>query len=474
MHEQLQAQSEELSSQATSTTDLSDSQLQQAADPDTINSFKPIAKWINSYTWDPKRMHHFCACHKLGLVVKHGLAALRINARAGPANKEAVLGRFPIVDIMPVIQEEEDENDGCVDDKNLDEDDDPDHQPDELPEEDHHSDSEEVTDYDDEDQDEATRRLCKALNDPPESRSATNNTMATLYKNCLTVCRRMTRSASWRRIFERRMKAKGLSVRPLVAGYGIRWNADHDRQSRAYEAREVIDQILNEDLAKFHSTNRRRGTDVKKAAYFHGITFDGRDWEDLNALNEELLPFLLLTKRFEENSPNGSIVLPEYSIMLDSLKKRQASLEKDDPLYPMIAEMVIWMEKYWNEALKCESLVFATILNPLFRHRFFEATFGPQDPKAVENLAAFTSAFNNRKTEHLDLDSQRSSQNKQPTSSSLTSAVSSVYQLFTHNPQAEREGELKRYLKGDHPLLPVLKDGAIDPDCILKWWKVSI
>jgi hypothetical protein len=49
----------------------------------------------------------------------------------------------------------------------------------------------------------------------------------------------MTRSASWRRVFERRMKAKGLSVRPLVAGYGIRWNADYDRQSRAYEAREV-------------------------------------------------------------------------------------------------------------------------------------------------------------------------------------------------------------------------------------------
>lgn len=50
---------------------------------------------------------------------------------------------------------------------------------------------------------------------------------------------KITRSASWRRVYERRMKAQGLSVRPLVAGYGIRWNADHDRQSRAYEAREV-------------------------------------------------------------------------------------------------------------------------------------------------------------------------------------------------------------------------------------------
>jgi hypothetical protein len=52
---------------------------------------------------------------------------------------------------------------------------------------------------------------------------------------------------------------------------------------------QVINQILSEDLAKYHSTNRRRGTDVKKVAYFHGITFDGGDWEDLNALNQELL-----------------------------------------------------------------------------------------------------------------------------------------------------------------------------------------
>lgn len=106
------------------------------------------------------------------------------------------------------------------------------------------------------------RRLREAIHDPPGRRSSSINTMATLHKNvsclfssmdmsfhfnilflqlsqCLTVCRRITRSASWRRVFERRMKAKGLLVRPLSAGYGIRWNADHDRQSRAYEAREV-------------------------------------------------------------------------------------------------------------------------------------------------------------------------------------------------------------------------------------------
>lgn len=264
MHKQLQAHSEKLSAEVTSTTDLNLSQSQLASDTDTIKSMKtkPVAKWITSYTWDPKTMHHFCACHKLGLVVKHGLAALGINARPGPANKEVVLGRFPVVDIMPVIEEEVEDNDGGVADEILEEDEQPEHQPDELPEEDHHSDSEEASDYNDEYQDEVTRRLREAIHDPPGRRSSSINTMATLHKNvsclfssmdmsfhfnilflqlsqCLTVCRRITRSASWRRVFERRMKAKGLLVRPLSAGYGIRWNADHDRQSRAYEAREV-------------------------------------------------------------------------------------------------------------------------------------------------------------------------------------------------------------------------------------------
>ncbi|KAH9818452.1 hypothetical protein DFH28DRAFT_1106029 [Melampsora americana] len=253
---------------------------------------RPISKWTSNYTWDPNTMHHFCACHKLGLVVKHGLAALGIKAPANSANKEKALGRFPVVDIMPVIEEETNDDEGLID--KLDEnDEDPEHYLDELPEETPHSDSEEEDTSDHEDEEEDTRRLRKALETNVDH---TRNSMALLYKNCLTVCRRMTRSATWRRIFERRMKAKGLSVRPLVAGYGIRWNADYDRQTRAYEAREVIDQILSEDLAKYHTSNRRRATDVKKVAYFHGITFDGGDWEDIKALNEELRPLVASSK----------------------------------------------------------------------------------------------------------------------------------------------------------------------------------
>ena len=93
-------------------------------------------------------MHHCCACHKLGLVVKHGLAELGINSRASPSNKETVLGQLLVVDIMPVIEEEDDEVEDSPN-KALDDEDKPDHHPDALPNEAHHSESEEVSDHGD-------------------------------------------------------------------------------------------------------------------------------------------------------------------------------------------------------------------------------------------------------------------------------------------------------------------------------------
>ena len=112
IHKQLQELSDTTILEVTPMTESqnSPSQLEALSGTETTrtaSSVKPIAKWINSSTWDPKHMHHFCACHKLGLVVKHGLAALGINSRASTANKQFILGQFPVVDIMPVIEEED-------------------------------------------------------------------------------------------------------------------------------------------------------------------------------------------------------------------------------------------------------------------------------------------------------------------------------------------------------------------------------
>lgn len=50
--------------------------------------------------------------------------------------------------------------------------------------------------------------------------------------------RRITRSAAWRKEFERVSKAKGLTG-SLIAGYGIRWNIKYESRHKVWLSREV-------------------------------------------------------------------------------------------------------------------------------------------------------------------------------------------------------------------------------------------
>lgn len=59
------------------------------------------------YTWDPDRMHIFCFCHKMALIVGAGLAALGLKTSPPMKVKNVMRGAFP--DINPTIIEEEEE-----------------------------------------------------------------------------------------------------------------------------------------------------------------------------------------------------------------------------------------------------------------------------------------------------------------------------------------------------------------------------
>lgn len=186
MHKQLQLHSE-VSTPSEANLINCDSQDLDSWSPSqskTIKSTKPVTKWITNFNWDPKTVHNFCACHNLGLVVKHGLAALGINSRASQGNKKTVLGRFLVVDMMPVIGEKDNEVEGS-EDKALDnkDEDKPDNHPDEILEEAHHSDAEVVSNHGDELEDEETRRLCKSLDPTSERPASTKDSMANLYQN---------------------------------------------------------------------------------------------------------------------------------------------------------------------------------------------------------------------------------------------------------------------------------------------------
>lgn len=61
------------------------------------------------YTWDPEKIHVFCFCHKLALIVGAGLAARNLKTPPPRKIKTAVQGHFP--DVSTILEEEEEPQD---------------------------------------------------------------------------------------------------------------------------------------------------------------------------------------------------------------------------------------------------------------------------------------------------------------------------------------------------------------------------
>lgn len=64
------------------------------------------------YTWNPNRMHIFCFCHKMALIVGSGLTALGLKTSPPMKIKNALRGNFP--DFNSTIIEEEEEPEETV------------------------------------------------------------------------------------------------------------------------------------------------------------------------------------------------------------------------------------------------------------------------------------------------------------------------------------------------------------------------
>lgn len=64
------------------------------------------------YTWDPDRMHIFCFCHKMALIVGAGLGALGLKTAPPMKIKNALRGTFP--DFNSTITEEGEEGEDPI------------------------------------------------------------------------------------------------------------------------------------------------------------------------------------------------------------------------------------------------------------------------------------------------------------------------------------------------------------------------
>ncbi|PLW36289.1 hypothetical protein PCASD_15927 [Puccinia coronata f. sp. avenae] len=221
-----------------------------------------VKNGTDAFDWQPQNMHIQCVCHKIALIVNAGLAELGIVAPPPPKVKESILGTFPYPNNMETILEEEDKEE--IEDTE---------QP--LP-------SVRDEDFGPEHNEEELAQLAQ------EEQDFIN--LDRLTKRLDFVVRKITSTSAWQQVFINKAKKKNSKLRSLIAGYGIRWNIKFESREHAYEAREVINEMLKEDLEKVHSQRaRQQGRHSKKEmGHFQEITILSHEWQLINDLNEEL------------------------------------------------------------------------------------------------------------------------------------------------------------------------------------------
>lgn len=436
---------------------------------------------VDSYTWNPTTDYARCFLHKVSSTVKGGLEELGRAAPSRTQEREDLLGLFPFSGTLPVIAEEDEDSE----DNNSST---PIHI--ELPEEDNKAPEEVETDHDSADEDptvaapeyDENTENQKDNEDPTveitpgTSKYHTSgsqkkaNQLNALISKANFISRWVARSAAWRRHYSRRAKSMNLKVLPLTPGYNAtRWNAEFDSLNQLVQARKVVNKLLADDLDLVKMKKHQKGN-MKPRGYFHEIFFTPADWSTLEELTTELAPFLDFTKRMEGDGPTGCLVIPEFYALKVHLASQVEELSLGDALLPMIRSMQARVDKYFDEALQCDTTVMATLLNPFFWLQFFEQAFGLEHKITRQARKLLQDKFNARKTKQALTAPPVQTQPKQVPNKSNKTGPGNLFQLFkAHDPKAE-SNKIAAYLKGTHPMAS--NDDARKTEAVLPWWRV--
>ncbi|KNF01109.1 hypothetical protein PSTG_05738 [Puccinia striiformis f. sp. tritici PST-78] len=413
--------------------------------------------------WDPTCMHIQCFCHKLALIVNAGLKALSLQTLPPGKVKRSVLGFFPVLGKVTKEEEERDTNT----------------QPSKVNEEPvpHLDDYEAGTESDygnadkersEEEEDDET------LSDSKEPNTGTNRStqnkhfkstkLLQLTQKLDEIIKQITRSAAQRSYFEKTADNLRLKVAPLIAGYGIRWNIRYQSYQKAINARVVIDHIIKGDQEN-HSSG-----------VFANVHFSPRDWEEVDNLNAELEVFVKLTSQMEGDSATCTHVIPKYLELKENLTGKIESSEESELLYPMYHAMLKRVNKYLDEAMRCDTLILATILHPCYRMHLFELGFGVDSTEVKDSLKLLRRVYR-----YTEMQEKKKASLKTPIDPDVgviekpvkpptagNSLMSRLASRMKVQPTAEAN-EIEAYLKADL----LFKDDAIDHKTTpLLWWKV--
>ncbi|KAI7957983.1 hypothetical protein MJO29_006200, partial [Puccinia striiformis f. sp. tritici] len=93
------------------------------------------------------------------------------------------------------------------------------------------------------------------------------------------------------------------------------------------------------------------------------------------------------------NQSTAAHIILKYLALKESLALKLQNCWEEDSLYPIYHVMSKQVEKHLNEAIRCHTLVIATILHPYFRMYILELAFGLRSLEAVEALQLLCREF---------------------------------------------------------------------------------
>ncbi|OAV99836.1 hypothetical protein PTTG_25313 [Puccinia triticina 1-1 BBBD Race 1] len=375
---------------------------------------KEIAQIIGDHDgtfWDQAANHQRCFCHVLSLILGAGLAAINLSTAKGPATKKP--------ESFPTLETITEEGEIIDDAHSEDGEDEEEVDPDDVSES--NLDSQPESEEDDIHQPMPSKKNAKGKH----SKSGIGFTLKKIDYVCRCICSSPAKQSEFK-VWALKLGYDGPGI---IGGYGIRWNIAYDSRNRAYNAR--------------------------KESY----EFTSKEWENIKVLNRVLKGFLDLTKQMEGEGPSCTMVLYEYSRLIESL----IQLKEDNSrglLEAMFNPMIKKATKYQSLALTCEPILMATMLHPAWRLLLFSKKY-PAHHTAAQSL--LVKKFKEHQESLKPTTPPPTEEKSQPT----TDPEEDGYNFFpTQTGVDNSEDELNRY-HATNFLLGIKGN-------VLLWWKASI
>ncbi|KAI7950804.1 hypothetical protein MJO29_009478 [Puccinia striiformis f. sp. tritici] len=288
--------------------------------------------------------HIRCFCHKLALIINAGLQSMKLSPEELIPLKESTLGFAP--GLCPIAEESE-----------------------EIETRDQFVQEDVVLDEED-----LQIRTKDTDDESPEESSLGPNKVDGILVKVDFIIQRITSSTAKRSEYDTwcvKLEHNGPS---LIAGYGIRWNIKFQSRDAGYQAREEHEGGKN---------------------YYSNLEITENEWDVVNKLNNILSEFYYLTKAMEGDHSSGCLMISKYRQIKESIKKKMRTASEPQ-FKQMLQTMTTKTDKYLEEALNCDAILIATVLNPSFRLSILKVSFPSHYDYTLQLL---TSLFNTRKAE---------------------------------------------------------------------------